>query len=321
MAILPKVDLHRHLDGNIRISTILELGREHGIALPGTNVESLRPYVTVTEPAPGLMAFLDKFRWPIGVLADAEACRRIAYENVEDAAKEGLDYVELRFSPCFMASAHGLDPQAVVEAVAEGVEQGKAAFEVKVALIGILSRTYGVEVAEKELEALFSCRHRLIALDLAGDEEKFPAGLFKKHFTRARDAGLHVTVHAGEAAGPESIWDAIRLLGAERIGHGIRAVEDPALMDFMRERQIGLECCLTSNVQTSVVPDYASHPLRHLLDAGLLATINTDDPAISGINLDHELQVAAPAAGLSEAQIELARRHASAIAFDRRSWE
>lgn len=321
MLSIPKIDLHRHLDGNVRTTTILELGRQHGIPLPGEDLESLRPHVTITEPAPGLIAFLEKFRWSMGVLADPEACRRIAYENVEDAAREGIDYVELRFSPWFMASAHGLDLQAVVEAVVQGVEEGRAAFGVKVALIGILSRTFGTEIAAKELEALFTCRSYLVAVDLAGDEANFPAGLFKSHFAKARDTGLHVTVHAGEAAGPESIWDAIRLLGAERIGHGIRAIEDPALMDFIRERGIGLECCLTSNLQTSAVRDLASHPLRHLLEAGLLATINTDDPGISGIDLDYELQVAAPAAGLSEAQIEQARRNAMNLAFDRRHWE
>jgi len=320
MSKLPKIDLHRHLDGNIRTTTILELGRQHGIALPGEDLESLRPHVTITEPAPGLVAFLEKFRWSIGVLADPEACRRIAYENVEDASREGLDYVELRFSPWFMASAHGLNPQAVVEAVVQGVEEGRAAFGVKVALIGILSRTFGVEIAARELEALLSCRDRLVAIDLAGDEANFPAGLFKSHFAKAREAGLHVTIHAGEAAGPESIWEAIRLLGAERIGHGIRAIEDPALMDFIRERGIGLECCLTSNVQTSTVPDLGSHPLHRLLDAGLLATINTDDPGISGIDLDYEFQVAAPAAGLSVAQIDQARRNAVVLAFDWRNW-
>src|SRR5690606_924230 len=136
----------------------------------------------------------------------------------------------------------------------------------------------------------------------------FPAPLFKKHFSRVRDKGLRVTIHAGEAAGAVSIWDAIRVLGAERIGHGIRAVDDPALLDFLHDRRIGLECCPTSNVQTSSVPDYANHPLRQFLEKGILATINTDDPGISGIDLDFELTQAAPAAGLSAAQILQARR-------------
>jgi len=311
----PRIDLHRHLDGNIRLATILDLARQHGIELPATDAETLRPYVSITEPAPGLMAFIEKFRWSVGALADRDACRRVAYENVADAKNEALDYVELRFSPWFMAQPFGLNPQAVVEAVVEGVEQGRKEFGVKVALIGILSRTYGADIAWQELEALLSCRGELVAIDLAGDEPNFPARLFKKHFTRVREAGLHVTIHAGEAAGAESIWEAIRLLGAERIGHGLRAAEDPALLDFLNERRIGLECCLTSNIQTSIVPDYASHPLRRFLELGLAATINTDDPGISGIDLDHELTQAAPAAGLTPEHISQARINAAEIAF------
>jgi adenosine deaminase len=310
-----KMDLHRHLDGNIRLSTILDLGRKHGVPLPSFDEEELRPHVQITEPAPGLMAFIEKFRWSVGVLCDLEACRRIAFENVEDARREGLDYVELRFSPWFMSMAHGLDPRGVVEAVIQGVDEGREKFGVRTELIGILSRTYGEDICWQELEVLLAHRDDLIAIDLAGDEAGFPAPLFKRHFARVRDAGLHVTIHAGEAAGPESVWDAIRLLGAERIGHGIRSIEDPALLDFLLERRIGLECCPTSNVQTSAVPDYASHPLKRFLEMGLLATINTDDPGISGIDLEYELTQAAPAAGLSPERIAQAQANAAEIAF------
>lgn len=312
----PKVDLHRHLDGNIRVATILDLARQHSITLPATDEASLLPYVTITEPAPGLMAFLDKFRWSVGALADVAACRRIAYENVEDAKREGLDYVELRFSPWFMAQAHGLDVSSVVAAVVEGTNQGQQDFGVKTRLIGILSRTFGVDIAWQELEALLQFRSDLIAIDLAGDEAGYPAPLFRKHFARVRDAGLHITIHAGEAAGAESVWDAIRLLGAERIGHGIRAIEDPALVEFLIDRRIGLECCPTSNVQTSTVSSYETHPLKKFLELGVLATINTDDPGISGIDLDYELEKAAPACGLSAEQVTQARVNAARIAFD-----
>jgi adenosine deaminase len=311
----PKIDLHRHLDGSIRLETILELGLENDLALPGRTLETLRPFVVVSEPQPGLMAFLAKFEWMVGVLVDAEACRRVAYENVEDARREGLDAVELRFSPIFMAQPHGLDPQAVVEAVIDGVAAGVRDFGVPAKLIGILSRTFGVETCRRELDALLAHRDGLVAIDLAGDEGNFPARLFIEHFRRAREAGLGVTIHAGEAAGAESIWSAIRDLGATRIGHGVRATEDPALLDYLAEHRIGLECNLTSNVQTSTVRDYASHPLRAFLERGLLATINTDDPGISGIDLAHEYEIAAPAAGLSAEQIAQARWNAAEIAF------
>ncbi|HWA24444.1 MAG TPA: adenosine deaminase [Lacunisphaera sp.] len=312
---LPFIDLHRHLDGNMRLETILELGRQHRIKLPADTPEGLRPHVQVMSTVPDLLAFLDKFKWMIAVLADYAACRRIARENVEDAQREGLDYVELRFSPWFMAAGHRLDPARVVEAVVTGVEEGSRATGLKVKLIGILSRTFGADVCLAELEALLAHRTHLVALDLAGDEKNFPAELFVEHFRRGRDAGWAVTVHAGEAGGARSVWAALRELGATRIGHGVRAVDDPKLMDHLGENRIGLEANLTSNVQTNTVPSLAAHPLKRFLDHGLLATINTDDPSISGIDLRHEQQVAAPAAGLTAADIRQAQANALEIAF------
>jgi adenosine deaminase len=261
------------------------------------------------------MAFIEKIIRMTTVLGNSDACRRVSRENVEDAKGEGIDYIELRFSPWFMAEPHGLDPVAVTAAVVEGVEEGAQATGVQVNLIGILSRTYGPEIAAKELAALLTERDRVVALDLAGDEAQFPARLFTEHFGRARDAGWHVTIHAGESAGPESVWDAVRLLGAERIGHGVRAMEDPALVNFLVERRIGIEANLTSNVQTSTVPDLASHPLREMIARGLLASINTDDPGVSAIDLPFEFEVAAPAAGLSQEQIRQAQANALETAF------
>jgi adenosine deaminase len=312
---LPLVELHRHLDGNIHLQTILELGRKHNIPLPAWEVESLRPFVQLTGPQPGVMAFITKFQWPMAVLANAEACWRVAYENVKDAHKDGIDYIELRFSPWFMAEANHLDPVSVVEAVIDGTISGAGDFGVKVNLIGILSRTYGPDTTEKELDALLSQREHIIALDLAGDEAHFPAELFRLHFHRARDAGWHLTAHAGEFVGSESIWQALHCLGAERIGHAIRAIEDPALLDYLAENHIGVESCLTSNVQTSCVPDYSSHPLKTFLINGIFATINTDDPGISGIDLPYEYNVAAPQAGLTRAHIRQAQINALEVAF------
>ena len=311
----PLIDLHRHLDGSVRLATILDLARQHNIPLPASDLEGLRPHVQVTDPQPGVMAFIAKFKWMIGVLADARACRRIAYENVEDAQREGIDHIELRFSPWFMAEPHGLNPFEVVEAVVDGVEAARRDLAISASLIGTISRTYGPEIAWKELQALLSCAGHLVAVDLAGDEANWPGELFVEHFRHARDAGLHVTVHAGEISGPKSIWQAIRDLGATRIGHALRAVDDPTLLDHMRREQIAVESNLTSNVQTSCVPDYPSHPLRRFLDAGLLATINSDDPGISNIDLSHEYLIAAPAAGLTRQQIHQAQRNSLSVAF------
>ena len=312
---IPFIDLHRHLDGNVRLATILDLGRKHGIKLPGDTIETLRPHVQVEGVMTDLVSWLNKLHWMIAVLGDYDACQRIARENVEDAKAEGLDYVELRFSPYFMAGPNRLDPARVAEAVVAGIEEGRAKTGLEVKIIGILSRTFGPEACQVELEALLTQRAHITALDLAGDEKNWPAELFRKHFARGRDAGWAITAHAGEAGGAASVWAALRELGATRIGHGIRAIDDPALLDHLGEHGIGLEINLTSNVQTNTVPSFAAHPMKQFLAHGLLATINTDDPVISGIDLRHEYAVAAPAAGLDATEIRRAQQHALSIAF------
>ncbi len=312
---VPLADLHRHLDGNVRLQTILDLGRQHNLPLPAWELETLRPYVQVTSPQPTLVDFLSKFDYLTPAFVDYDACHRIAYENVEDARKEGLRYVELRFSPLFVASGHGLDPQAVIEALADGVAAGARDTGVAARMIGIIERHLGMDVAVHELETLLACRQHFTGVDLAGAETGWPGELFTGLFRRARDAGWHITVHAGEAAGPEYIWQALRDLGAERIGHGVRAMEDPRLVETLAREAIGVECCLTSNVQTNAIPSLAVHPLRNFLAAGVLASINTDDPSISGINLPFEYSIAAPAAGLTPAQARQAQCNALRTAF------
>lgn len=261
------------------------------------------------------MAFIAKIRNAIEILVDYESCRRIAFECVEDANGSGLDYLELRFSPWFMAEPHQLAAAGVVEAVLDGVKAASNETGLKVNVIGILSRTYGPQTAWKELEALLTRKDEIVALDLAGDEANFPGDLFVEHFRLAREAGWQVTVHAGEAAGAESIWQAIHELGARRIGHAVRAIEDQNLLHYMAENGVGVEANLTSNVQTSTVEDYGNHPLRVFLKSGLLATINTDDPMISGIDLAYEYDIAAPKAGLTLRQIHQAQSNAFRIAF------
>ncbi|TEW53703.1 adenosine deaminase [Psychromonas sp. RZ22] len=312
---LPMTDLHRHLDGNIRIQSILELGQKFSMALPATNIDELRPFVQVVEKQPDLMSFLQKLDWGVAVLGDLDACRRVAYENVEDIKLAGIDYAELRFSPYYMAMKHNLPVEGVVEAVVEGIQAGNRDFNLKTNLIGIMSRTFGVERCYQELEALLTQKEHLVAVDLAGDELGQPGSLFVKHFKKVRDAGLQVTVHAGEAAGAESIWQAINELGAVRIGHGVNAIQDPHLMEYLVKHEIGIESCITSNIQTSSITDIKEHPLKMFLEQGVKATINTDDPAVEGIELAHEYNMAAPSAGLSAKQIMQAQINGVDISF------
>ncbi|WP_409160187.1 adenosine deaminase [Pectobacterium sp. B2J-2] len=312
---LPLTDIHRHLDGNIRAQSILELGRQYNVALPAHDLEALRPHVQITQNEPDLVSFLQKLDWGVAVLGSLDACRRVAYENVEDAVKAGLDYAELRFSPYYMAMNHKLPVAGVVEAVIDGITAGCRDFDTDIRLIGIMSRTFGTEACQQELDALLSQRDRIVALDLAGDELGHPGALFTSHFRQARDAGWHITVHAGEAAGPDSIWQAINHLGAERIGHGVTAIIDQRLMTHMAEQGIGIESCLTSNIQTSTVESLDKHPLIHFLRYEIPATINTDDPAVQGIEIRHEYEIAAPLAGLTAVETRKAQENGLNIAF------
>ncbi len=312
---IPLTDIHRHLDGNIRPDSILSLARQHNIQLPADELEALRPHVQITSNEPNLVGFLQKLDWGVAVLADLDACRRVAYENVEDAFNAGINYAELRFSPYYMAMKHQLPIDGVVEAVIAGIRQGTDKYDIKVNLIGILSRTFGPDACHQELKGLLAHREQICALDLAGDELGFPGALFDSHFKQARDAGWQITAHAGEAAGAESIWQAIKELGATRIGHGVNAIQDPALMDYLATHNIGIESCLTSNIQTSTVSSLADHPLKQFLAHSILASINTDDPAVEGIEIAYEYEVAAPQAGLTPAEIEQAQHNGLTMSF------
>lgn len=312
---LPLIDLHRHLDGNIRAKTIWQLAEQNNIALPENTFEAFLPHVQITDSEPNLLAFLKKLDWGVQVLTSLDDVVRIAFENVEDAFHANIDYAELRFSPYYMAKTHNLAIEGVIEAVIEGTRIGQSKFATKVNLIGILSRTFGVDACNKELNALLKYRDDLVALDLAGDEYNFPGQLFESHFNKARDAGLHITVHAGEAAGPESVWHAIEKLGAQRIGHGVACVKDQKLMDYMAKHNIAIESCLTSNYQTGTVTELVNHPVKTFLANNLLVCLNTDDPAVENIELGYEFHLAKQTLGLTEQDITQLQKNAIAMCF------
>ena len=311
----PLTDLHRHLDGNIRLSTIWQLAQEHSIFLPADSLEKLKSKVQIQQKTTDLLAFLEKMELGVSVLASEQACFRIAYENIEDAKLAGLDYVELRFSPVFMAQAHNLQIDQVVDAVIAGCKAGTKQYGVPVNLIGILSRSYGEATCHQELQALLRAKDDIVALDLAGDEKGFPAIRFKQHFKLARDAGWNITVHAGEADGPHSIRQAIDELGATRIGHSVAAREEPHLMDFMANNNISIECCLTSNFQTGACTNIADHPIKTFMERGIVVTLNTDDPGVSGIEIADEYKLASEVVGLSAEQLAQIQLNGVEVAF------
>jgi adenosine deaminase len=312
---LPLIDLHRHLDGNIRPKTIWELAQKNNIQLPEATFEDFLPHIRITNNEADLLSFLKKLDWGVKVLSSLDDVVRIGFENVEDAYHAKIDYAELRFSPFYIAMTHNLPIEGVVEAIVEGVNLGRQKYPTQINLIGILSRTFGVKNCQTELDALLTQRNNIVALDLAGDEYNFPGYLFESHFKMARDAGLQVTVHAGEAAGPESVWHAIEKLGATRIGHGVATVNDQKLMDFMLKNEIGIESCLTSNYQTGTVKDLSAHPIKTFLDNGLNVCLNTDDPAVENIELEDEFNLACNLLKLNEQQITQLQHNAINMSF------
>lgn len=312
---LPLIDLHRHLDGNIRPETIWELAQQHSLSLPASCFSEFLPYVQIQESEADLLAFLAKLDWGVNVLKTLDDCKRIAYENVEDVFNAGIDYAELRFSPYYMAKAHQLHPSDVVEAVIDGVNAGLKEFDTKINLIGILSRTFGVEHCQAELDAIFSHKNSITAVDLAGDEMNFPGELFTSHFKQVRDAGLQATIHAGEAAGSQSVWQAIKELGASRIGHGVACKNDLTLMEYMQKHDIAIESCLTSNYQTGTIAEIKKHPVTTFLKHDLLVCLNTDDPAVENTELKNEFHLASTIVGLSPIQIEQLQKNALRASF------
>ena len=311
----PLIDLHRHLDGNIRPETTWQLAQQHGIELPVNDFPKFIPFVQIQNSEPDLLSFLKKLDWGVAVLKTLDDCKRIAFENVEDAYRAGIDYAELRFSPYYMAMTHNLPVADVVGAVIDGIEAGVKQYPVKINLIGILSRTFGVEKCQQELTGLLAHKNKIVAIDLAGDEYNYPGEMFVDHFAQVTNAGLHITIHAGEAGDSASVWQAIKGLGAERIGHGVASAQDPELMAYMAANNISIESCLTSNYQTGTVNNLAEHPIRTFLEHGVNVFLNTDDPAVQGIELKDEFKLAKSLLNFSDSEIVQLQKNALDACF------
>jgi adenosine deaminase len=302
---LPKIDLHRHLEGSLRLETLLEIARKFGLDLPAANLERLRPFVQITDDPPDHEVFLSKFEVLRHFYRSPEAVHRLAYEVVADAASDNIDYLELRFSPQALARVRGFALEDVTDWVIDATRQASVDYDIQVNLIVTLVRHDPIEQAREVAEVAFDRQGKgIVGLDLAGDEVKFPAGPFQPLFKEAHDLGMGITVHAGEWASAVGVRQAIENLYADRIGHGIRAIENSEILQLVRERQVALEVCLTSNLQTGVVHTMAHHPLVDLLDLDVLVTLNTDDPSVSDSILTDEYRVAVEVFGLDYADLE-----------------
>ncbi|WP_424765517.1 adenosine deaminase [Paenibacillus sp. sgz302251] len=296
---LPKVDLHVHLDGSVKPGTLKELALEQGRPLSIRSDAELLSNMRVSESNDSLKQYLSKFSFVLPYLQDGAALERVAYELVEQAAGERVLYMEVRFAP-ELHRRKGLSNDEVIHHVVEGLKRAERTFGVLSRAIIICMRNHPFELNKDTLEAAARFyRNGVVAVDLAGDEAAFPAELFCPLFEEAKRLGLPITIHAGEAAGPDNVRVAISELGALRVGHGVRMLEDSEVMALVKERQIPLEMCPLSNIQTKAVPDWDAYPIRQFLDEGIIVTVNTDNRTVSDTTLLREYKLLMKHCGLT----------------------
>jgi adenosine deaminase len=286
---LPKADLHVHLDGSLRLQTILDLADKQGVTLPAHDLDGLYHAIGCGKDAGSLVEYLRGFAITMSVMQTEDALDRIAFELAEDASRENVRYMEVRYSP-MLHTTQGLKLTRVVEAVLDGLNRAAETYGIKsnVILCGI--RNISAESSYQMAELCVAYKNRgVVGFDLAGAEEDYPAKSHREAFQLVRANNVNCTIHAGEAYGPESIAQAIHICGAHRIGHGCRLREDGDLLHYVNDHRIPLECCPSSNVQTGAVGELAQHPLKLYFDLGLRVTINTDNRLITDTTVSKEL--------------------------------
>jgi adenosine deaminase len=296
---LPKTDLHVHLDGSLRLSTILELAEKQRIELPARDEDGLRKAMHLGENCGSLVEYLKAFDVTLRVMQTEDALTRIAYELAEDAAKENVRYMEVRYAP-MLHTRRSLRLTSVVEAVLGGLRQAQKDFgiESNVIICGIRNVSSESSLEMAELAVAYKNRG-VVGFDLAGAEYDHPAKHHKQAFQLVRDNNINVTIHAGEAYGPESIAQAVHVCGAHRIGHGCRLRENGDLLHYINDHRIPLECCPSSNVQTGAIRELASHPLKLYYNLGLRVTVNTDNRLITDTTVSKELYLCHAHLGMS----------------------
>jgi adenosine deaminase len=309
---LPKVELHLHLETSLRLRRLAERRAQDDGAGPAALVADPARFVGYDR--------LRRLRYAsrAGRVADAlytpENIETITFELLQESSADGLRYVEVR-----VGGRRGftlLGPRLMLEAMAAARARATSGLGIRAGFLVTIVRERGPEEAAARVQDALACRDcGVVGVDLAGDEENYPPALFARALALAREGGLGVTAHAGEFAGPSSVWTAIYQLGARRIGHGIRAVEDPALVDYLRDHRVTLEICPTSNIRLGLAPSLSGHPLRLLIDAGVPVTINSDDPLLLGTDLSREMEHVARALDLTEAHLREMMAAAARAAF------
>jgi adenosine deaminase len=285
---LPKAELHCHLDGSIRLSTMIELAKEQGVELPEMDEKKLFDFLRLGQTYENLVDYLTVFKHTLSVMQDREALERTAFELAEDNAKENVRWLEVRYSP-ILHMEKGLSLPQIMDAVLAGLRRAERMYPIRCGVIVCGIRNINPETSLKLAELTVAYKgNGVVGFDLAGAEANFPAKDHREAFYLIHNNNVNCTVHAGEAYGPESIHQALHYLNARRIGHATRLKEDGDLLNFMNDCRIPIEACPTSNVQTQVVPSVSAHPLKFYLDFGLRVTVNTDNRLISNTTLSDE---------------------------------
>lgn len=301
---LPKAELHCHLDGSLRVKTILELAEEHDVELPHHDHDSLKNYLQVGDECESLEDYLKAFHVTNKVLQTEAALTRASFELAEDASKEGVTHIEIRFSPV-LHTLKGLTLKQVIEAVIKGKRMAEKYLKVDVGIIVCGIRSMTPEVSFELAKLAVSYKHEgVVAYDLAGPEENYPAKDHKEAFYHIINNNINTTVHAGEAYGAASIHQAVHYTRANRIGHGTRLHEDKDLLNYVLNHRISLEMCVSCNVQTKSVKSIQTHPVKAYLDKGIRVTLNTDNRLISNTSLSEEFLKVYEAFSLTDSEIK-----------------
>jgi adenosine deaminase len=286
---LPKTDLHVHLDGSLRLKTILDLAEKQRVELPARDEDGLRKVMNLGQNCGSLVEYLRAFDVTLRVMQNEDALTRIAYELAQDAARENVRYMEVRYAP-MLHTRRGLKLTSVVEAVLSGLRAAQTDFKIESNIIICGIRNVSPESSLEMAELAVAYKNRgVVGFDLAGAEYDHPAKHHKHAFQLVRDNNINVTIHAGEAYGPESIAQAVHTCGAHRIGHGCRLRENGDLLHYVNDHRIPLECCPSSNVQTGAIRDLATHPLKLYYNLGLRVTVNTDNRLVTDTTVSKEL--------------------------------
>lgn len=286
---LPKTDLHCHLDGSVRIDTVLDLARKQGVALPTFDRAELRGKLVAGDHVTSLDDYLAAFDITLSVMQTEEALERCSYELAQDAWAENVRYLEVRYSP-LLHTREGLRPAQVVEAVLRGLRMAKREFGIRYGLILCAIRSLGPESSLRIAELCVAFKNRgVVGFDLAGSEVNNPAKVHRQAFQLVIDNNINCTAHAGESFGPDSVHQAIHKCGAHRIGHGTRLVESGDLLNYCNDHRIPIEVCPSSNLQTRAANSWETHPVDFFLDYGLRVTINTDNRLMSDTTVSKEL--------------------------------